>query len=81
MPLFFYLLHWYVLKGLMVGLAYLRYGDIDWMFGKGDRPDDYGYDLAMVYLIWVGVVLFFYPLCLWFAGVKRRSQAAWLRYL
>jgi uncharacterized membrane protein len=80
-PLFFYLLHWYVLKGLMIGLAYLRYGNTDWPLGTTAQPSDFGYDLAIVYLIWIGVVLFFYPLCLWFAAVKRRSPAAWLRYL
>ena len=72
-PLFFYLLHWFVIKAL--------WGDIDWLLKKISAPSDYGYDLPTVYLLWIGVVLFFYPLCLWFAGVKRRSQAAWLRYL
>jgi hypothetical protein len=70
-----------VLKGLMIGLAFWRYGNIDWILGKADQPSDYGYDLATVYLIWIGVVLFFYPPCLWFAAVKRRSPSAWLRYL
>jgi uncharacterized membrane protein len=83
-PLFFYLLHWFVIKGLALGLAYLRYGRADWMYGTpadGRVPTDYGYDLWIVYLIWLFVVLSLFPLCYWFAGVKRRSDAPWLSYL
>jgi uncharacterized membrane protein len=117
-PLFFYLLHWFVIKGIAVGLAYIRYGRIDWMYGTAPDltsplgastagllaspggegsllaasallpgrpgpkvpPIDYGYDLWVVYLVWLGVVLALYPLCSWFAGVKRRSRASWLSY-
>ena len=44
-------------------------------------PPDYGFDLPAVYLIWIGVVLFLFPLCWWFAGVKRRHREGWLSYL
>ena len=44
-------------------------------------PAGYGYSLAVVYLVWIGVVLALYPLCRWFAGVKRRRRAVWLSYL
>ena len=44
-------------------------------------PAGYGYDLAVVYLIWFGNVLALYPLCRWFAEVKRRRREAWLSYL
>jgi uncharacterized membrane protein len=83
-PLFFYLIHWYVIKGLALGLAYLHYGRADWLYGDpppNSTPSDWGYDLWLVYVIWVGVVLFLYPFCGWFAEVKRRSRAAWLSYL
>jgi uncharacterized membrane protein len=83
-PLFFYLLHWFVIKGVAIGLAYLRYQRADWMYGtpaQGAVPPDYGYSLWVVYGVWLGVVLFLFPLCYWFAGVKRRSRAAWLSYL
>jgi len=83
-PLFFYLLHFYVIKFVSIGFAYLRYGRADWLYGdfKPDKvPADNGYDLWVVYVIWFGVILFLYPLCYWFAGVKQRSRAAWLSYL
>ena len=82
-PLFFYLLHFYLIKFLSIGFAFLRYGRADWLYGN-PRPDavpsDNGYDLWVVYLVWLGVVLFLYPLCYWFAGVKARSRSAWLSY-
>ena len=32
-------------------------------------------------MIWIGVVVLLYPLCRWFAGVKRRRADWWLSYL
>ena len=83
-PLFFYLLHWFLIKGLAIGFAYARFGRADWLYGVPSNqqgPEGSRYDLWVVYLVWVGVVLFLFPLCYWFAGVKRRSKAAWLSYL
>lgn len=83
-PLFFYLVHWYVIKGLAILLAYLRYGRADWLYGNTDgvtAPSDNGYDLWVVYLIWLGVVALLYPACHWFAGVKKRSRSPLLSYL
>jgi uncharacterized membrane protein len=81
-PLFFYLLHWFVIKGLQVCVAYLERGSLEWQPDVPDNtPPNQGYDLWVVYAIWLGVVFFLFPLCYWFAGVKRRSRAAWLSYL
>jgi uncharacterized membrane protein len=80
-PLFFYLLHFYVIKGLELAVAFVRYGRADWMYGPGRPPDDNGFDLWVVYLLWIGVIALFYPLCRWYAGVKQRSRSVWLSYL
>jgi uncharacterized membrane protein len=81
-PLFFYILHWYVIKAVMIGLGYWRHGDEFFRaFSEGHPPENYGYDLWVVYVVWAGVVLALFPLCYWFAGVKARSRAAWLSYL
>jgi len=63
----------------MFGLAWPTLGAAaGWQFvGSGGL----GYRLMAVYALWVGVVLFLYPACRWFAGVKRRSHAAWMTYL
>ncbi len=84
-PLFYYLLHLPFIHGLAVLASYLEYGQASWWFANpGDpplRPTDYGYSLPVVYLIWIGVVLALYPVCRWFAEVKRRRREGWLSYL
>lgn len=40
-----------------------------------------GYSLPTVYAVWATVVLGLYVPCRWFAGVKRRSHAAWVSCL
>jgi uncharacterized membrane protein len=86
-PLFYYLLHIPLIHGLAVAIDYWRYGyspywgHAPWPLPRDTLPPGYGFDLPMVYLIWVAVVLILFPLCWWFAGVKRRSRAGWLSYL
>jgi len=36
--------------------------------------------LPIVYLVWIVVVITLYPLCRWFADLKRRRSDAWLSY-
>ena len=87
-PLFYYLLHWYVLHSVAIVMAWFRYGRIGFMFGVpssllplGTYPDDYGYSLPVVCLVWAGIVIAIYPACLWYARLKARSRSAWLSYL
>jgi hypothetical protein len=86
-PLFYYLLHIPLIHALMVGIDYARYGwspyasDAPWTIDRTKVPANYGYDLVIVYVVWAGVVLFLYPLCRWFAGIKARQRSAWLSYL
>jgi len=87
-PLFYYLLHWYVLHLVAIMMAWFRYGRIGFMFGVpssllplGTYPDDYGYSLPVVYVVWAAIVIAIYPACLWYARVKARSRSVWLSYL
>ncbi len=87
-PLFYYVVHMPFIHLLAVGVCLVRYGDVHWMFQSPslDRfpftpPPGWGFDLPVVYLVWIAVVLALYPLCRWFAEVKRRGQAPWLSYL
>ena len=88
-PLFYYLLHLPLLHGVALALAQWQYGRAAFMLVsppslRGPRPDfptDYGYGLWVVYLVWIGVVLALYPVCRWYADVKKRSQAPILSYL
>ncbi len=83
-PLFYYVLHLFVIHAVAVGLIYAQYRETPaWLFSfpPGHAGEGYGYSLPVVYLIWFSVVLALYPLCRWFAGVKRRRSDVWLSYL
>jgi len=87
-PLFYYLLHWYVLHLVAIVMAWLRYGRFGFLFGlppallgPTDYPADFGYSLLVVYVVWAAIVIAIYPACLWYSRVKARSRSAWLSYL
>jgi uncharacterized membrane protein len=87
-PMFYYLLHVPLMHLVALAFAYAKYGRAEWLFvnwpppGQPQpEPPGYGYELWVVYLIWLGVVAALYPVCRWFAGVKSRRRDAWLSYL
>jgi uncharacterized membrane protein len=88
-PLFYYLLHIPLIHALAAVAAAVQYGRIDVMLRNPPAilgppegfPPDYGYGLAVVYVMWIVVVALLYPLCRWFAGVKQRNKAQMLSYL
>ena len=81
-PLFYYVLHLYLIQALAVVFAVARYGPrVKEAFAGGQLPPDYGYGLWAVYAAWLGVVATLYLPCRWFAGLKRRRREAWLSYL
>jgi uncharacterized membrane protein len=87
-PLFYFVVHLFLIHGLAVLLAALRFGHAGFMLsplpsmgGPMVYPPDYGYGLGGVYAIWLAVVILMYPLCRWFGGVKRRRRDWWLSYV
>lgn len=43
---------------------------------------DFGFDLKIVYLIWIGIILMLYLLCKKFDAYKQsHKEKAWLSYL
>jgi uncharacterized membrane protein len=84
-PLFFYLLQWPTAHLFGVLLNLVAGKPVRWMFetplGTQGAPEGVGFDLYAVYLAWIAGVLLLYPLCKWFAGVKRRRRDWWLSYL
>jgi uncharacterized membrane protein len=84
-PLFYYLLHLPLIHALAVVAAYARFGHAEWLFispfQPATPPPDNGFGLPIVYVVWISVVLVLYPVCRWFAEVKRRRRDAWLSYL
>jgi hypothetical protein len=86
-PFFFYLLHIPLIHALALVVSKVRLGEVSpWLFmnhpmGNPRPPDGYGWSLGLLYAVWVVVIALVYPACRWFAGVKSRSDARWLRYL
>ena len=86
-PLFYFIVHLFVIHILAVIFAVFRYGssglmvDPLGMSGPNSRPPGYGYPLWTVYAVWFAVVGLMYPLCLWFGRLKERRRDWWLSYL
>jgi uncharacterized membrane protein len=82
-PLFYYVLHFFTIHAVALALALIRHGHAEWFYKDppSPRPDEYGYDLPIVYLIWLLIVTALYFPCRWFAGVKERRRDWWLSYL
>jgi uncharacterized membrane protein len=81
-PMFYYLLHIPLIHALAVAMYFVRYGGGDYFyFSNAQPPADAGVSLAVVYLVWLSVVIALYPACRWFADLKRRRRDAWLTYL
>jgi uncharacterized membrane protein len=87
-PMFYYILHVLLLHLIAVVACLARYGTarpamesptLD-KFPMTQMPG-WPASLPVVYLVWIGVVLTLYPLCRWYADVKRRSNNPWLSYL
>jgi uncharacterized membrane protein len=88
-PLFFYIIHIFLIHAVALLVSYARYGGPGGLFvgplfeseGRSLYPPDYGFGLAGVYIVWLLVISALYPVCLWFAGVKQRRRGGWLSYL
>jgi len=86
-PFFYYILHLYLIHLLAMVLAQLS--GFGWQimilpfwitFVKGMQG--YGVSLAVVYGVWIGVILLLYPLCKKFDRFKQRhKEKKWLGYL
>lgn len=83
-PLFYYLIHLPLIHALAWLVTRLRLGHAEWLFvdpSNVTHTPDNGFGLPVVYFVWICVVAALYPLCCWFAEVKRRRRDAWLSYL
>ncbi|MDH4130828.1 MAG: heparan-alpha-glucosaminide N-acetyltransferase domain-containing protein [Gemmatimonadota bacterium] len=84
-PLFFYLLQWYVAHGLGIALSAAAGKPISGYFLDPPEvfnpPPGSGFDLAMVYPVWVIAVAVLYFPCRWWAEQKKVRTEWWVRYL
>ncbi|MFN0156727.1 MAG: DUF1624 domain-containing protein [Bacteroidota bacterium] len=83
-PFFYYVLHLPLIHGLAYIAAMITDHDPSFMTANvppWEWPGEYGFDLPVVYLVWVAVILMLYPACRWYAGLKRRNKSPLLSYL
>jgi hypothetical protein len=86
---FFFLVHLAIIHAMTIVMNLLRYGNTSFLFKPapsmgGPRqmfPPDFGYDLWVVYAVWIAVIVMLYPLCRWYAQLKQRRRDWWLSYL
>lgn len=87
-PMFFYVLHIYVIHLFALFAALLTGYDasvmiIDVWVTMQPGLQGYGFSLWIVYVLWIGFVFLLYPLCSWYNKYKSVNQAQkpWLSYL
>lgn len=84
-PLFYYLVHWYLVKAAMIVMFLLQdYRLSDMPIGPLNfgRPPGAGVSLPVVYVVWLGLVVLLYPLCRWYGRYKlEHPEIGWLRYI
>jgi len=86
-PMFYYILHLYLIHLLAVAAALATGYDVSDMIFSTWVTDSanlkgYGFSLGVTYLVWIGVVLALFPLCLWYDRYKSTHRNQWwLSYL
>ena len=86
-PMFFYIIHIYVIHLLAFIAAYLtgfKFSDmvIDVWVTMQPELQGYGFGLWVVYLIWIILIIALYPICSWYNHYKSNNRDKWwLSYL
>ena len=84
-PMFYYVLHFYMLHLLLVVLFFVSGYSWNSVFTSqsfiGFRPPEFGYSLGIVYIIWICIVLILYPLCKKYNRYKSTHNYWWLSYI
>jgi uncharacterized membrane protein len=85
-PFFYYICHWYLIKTINI-IVYFASGykvsgiSTSHQFPPTFQPDDFGFGLGGVYLVWLIVICTLYLPCRWFSNYKRTHSDWWLSYL
>lgn len=84
-PLFYYLLHIYLIH-ILANLSAFAFHQTIWhgtvIADFAQKPAGYGHGLPFVYAVWILAVALLYMPCLWFMKFRSRHRDwAWLTYL
>ena len=83
-PLFFYVIHIYIVHCLQLTVAYFAGFSLKSMIAfppPVSFPVSWGYSLPVIYIIWLSIVIALYLPCRWFMKVKQTRKNWWLSYL
>jgi uncharacterized membrane protein len=84
-PMLFYILQWVFAHGVAYAMYVAAGMPTEPLFILHNNPPEVlaraGFSLPVVYAFWIAGVLALYPICRWYAGVKRRRSDWWLGYL
>jgi uncharacterized membrane protein len=81
-PMFFYILHIYLIHALAVIAAAIsgyKWSDMvltGWV-SMNEQLKGYGYSLAFVYVLWIIIIVAVYPLCRQYDNYKRANRTKW----
>ncbi len=86
-PFFYYILHLYLIH--IIAMIFAQVAGFGWKklilstwIGLEPNMKGYGFNLGVVYLVWIGVILLLYPLCKQFDRYKQaHKEKWWLSYL
>lgn len=83
-PMFYYIAHIYLIHLLAITITYIKGMNVGFYTSDSlftQSVGEHGFPLIGVYIVWISVVIILYPLCKWYAGVKKRDTSGWLSYL
>ena len=84
-PMLFYVLQWVFAHGVAFAAFAAAGKPTEALFLFHNNPPEVlaqaGFPLPIVYVFWIVGVLALYPICRWYAEVKRRRNDWWLGYL
>jgi uncharacterized membrane protein len=85
-PFLYYILHFYILHLVCMILFLMRGHTFNEGLNVTGSPFKFvnggeGYNLGVVYFIWIIVVAALYPVCKWFSDYKQTHKKWWLSYL
>jgi hypothetical protein len=81
-PLFYYLLHFFLIHFFAVFGAVIsgyKWSDmiLTTLVNRAPALKGYGFNLIVVYMIWIALIIILYPLCKWFDQYKRSHHTKW----
>lgn len=84
-PLFFYLLHLYLIHLLALATGWIAGQPVAWLLpgpsASGSRTPGFGFDLWVIYAMWLVVTVILYYACRAYMAYKRTHDGRWLKYL